>query len=252
MFTAEHKTKILKTTKEIKEYTFYPCTRKKKDFDCPQRLCVPVEKLEEQIEQEIEKYTIFPEFRDWALEVLNSKNDTEIEDRSKIYEQQHKALEGTQKELDNLTKMRFRDLIDDEMFIRQSNELKTKISQLKEATQETEARAERWLELSVKTFNFATYTRHTFITTKDLQVKKEILMALGSNPIIKDGKISIIAEDWLQEIKNNYPILEAKYRRLEPTKTLMNKSKTEAVASVRTRWLRLCTDVRTFYQLPTM
>ena len=237
LFTAEHKTKVLKTTKEIKEYTFYHCTRKKKDFDCPQRLCVPVEKLEEQIEQEIEKYTILPEFRDWALEVLNSKNDTEIEDRSKIYEQQHKALEGSQKELDNLTKMRFRDLIDDEMFIRQSNELKTKISQLKEAAQETEARAERWLELSVKTFNFATYARHTFITTKDLQVKKEILMALGSNPIIKDGKISIIAEDWLQEIKNNYPALEDEYQRLELTKTPMNKSKTEALASVRTRWL---------------
>lgn len=238
LFTAEEKSKLIKKTGKIKHYTFYHCTRKKKDFDCPQRQCVPVEILEEQIEQEIEKYTILPEFRDWALEALNSKNDTEIEDRSKIYERQHKALEDTQKELDNLTKMRFRDLIDDDMFIKQSNELKTRISQLKANVQETEGRAERWLELSINTFNFATYARQKFLTTDNLQIKKEILMALGSNQIIKDGKLSLVAEDWFQKIKNNYPALEAEYLRLEPTKIRTVEQKTEAFASVRGRWLR--------------
>ncbi len=83
----------------------------------------------------------------------------------------------------------------------------------------------------------ATYARHTFITTRDLQVKKEILMTLGSNPIIKDGKISILAEDWFQLIEKDYPVLQSEYQRLELNKMPMNKSKTEALTSVRTRWL---------------
>ncbi len=84
------------------------------------------------IEKEIEKYTILPEFLQWALEGFNRKNDTEIEDRTKVYEMQHKTLSETQKELDELTKMRYRQLIDDETFIKDKNELQAKIAQLKE------------------------------------------------------------------------------------------------------------------------
>ena len=43
---------------------------------------------------------------------------------------------------------------------------------------------------------------------------------------------------WLQPIKNGYPMLEAEYLRLEPVKMPINKAKTEALASVRARWLR--------------
>jgi len=47
------------------------------------RKSVKVDDLELQIEKEIEKYTILPEFLDWALEGINVKNDTEIEDEQK-------------------------------------------------------------------------------------------------------------------------------------------------------------------------
>ena len=42
---------------------------------------------------------------------------------------------------------------------------------------ETESRAERWLELTEKTFNFATYARQAFIAAKGqvgLELKKEM------------------------------------------------------------------------------
>ena len=61
--------------------------------------------LEIMIEKEIEKFTISPEFLQWALEGLTKKNDAEIEDRTKIYEMQHKNVAETQKEMDELTKM---------------------------------------------------------------------------------------------------------------------------------------------------
>ena len=240
LYTAETKKKLLKSG-EIREHTYYHCTRKTTKIKCNQKKNIPVDDLEVAIEKEIEKYTILPEFLQWALEGLNKKNDTEIEDRTKVYEMRHKNLVETQKELDELTKMRYRQLIDDETFIKEKNTLSSKVAQMKENLRETETRAEKWLELTEKTFAFATYARAAFLRANKmgkagLELKKEILLALGQTPIIKDQKLLIEPNEWFAEIQNDYPALEKKYLRLEPTKMPMNKAKTEALASVRARW----------------
>jgi len=242
LYTAETKKKLLKSG-EIREHTYYHCTRRTTKIKCDQRKNIPVADLEIAIEKEIEKYTILPEFLQWALEGLNKKNDTEIEDRTKVYEMRHKSLVETQKELDELTKMRYRQLIDDETFIREKNTLQSTIAKMKENLRETETRAEKWLELTEKTFAFATYARAAFLKANKmgkagLELKKEILLTLGKTPIIKEEKLIIEPNDWLIPIKNGYPALEAEYLRLEPTKIGQNKAKTEALASVRARWLR--------------
>ncbi len=121
-----------------------------------------------------------PEFQEWALEIINRNNDNEIEDRTKIYESQHKSLMETQRELDVLTKMRYRELIDDETFIKERDELKGKIIKLTNNLRNTENRAEKWLELTEKTFNFACYARKEFILG-NLRKKREIFSALGCN-----------------------------------------------------------------------
>ena len=241
LYTAETKRKLLKSG-EIREHTYYHCTRRTIKVKCDQRKNIPLDDLEVMIEKEIEKYTILPEFLQWALEGLNEKNDSEIEDRSKVYEMQHKNLVATQKELDELTKMRYRQLIDDDTFIKEKNTLQTKIAQMKENLRHTETRAEKWLELTEKTFAFATYARAAFLRAntmgkKGLELKKEILLALGKTPIIKDRKLFIKPEEWFREIGNDYPALEAKYERLELTKTPMNKAQMDALASIRTHWL---------------
>jgi len=240
LYTAETKRKIIKKTGKIKEYTYYHCTRKTTKIKCNQKKSITVDDLELSIEKEIEKYTILPEFLQWALEGLNKKNDMEIEDRSKIYEMQHKTLVQTQNDLDELTKMRYRQLIDDETFIKEKNILQSKISQLEENLRDTESRADKWLELTEKTFNFATYARKAFLMAEGkqgLELKKEILLALGKTPIINDGKLFIEANEWFVPIKNDYPTLEKKYIGLELNKMPMNKTKTEALTSVRTQWL---------------
>jgi len=242
LYTAETKRKLLKSG-EIREHTYYHCTRRATKIKCNQRYNIKAEDLDLMIEKEIEKYTILPEFLEWALEGLNKKNDKEIEDRTKVYEMQHKTLVETQKELDELTRMRYRQLIDDETFIREKNILTNKIAQMKENLRQTETRAEKWLELTEKTFAFATYARAAFLRANKmgkagLELKKEILLALGKTPIIKDKKLVIEPNEWLVPIKNDYPALEAEYLRLEPTKMPINKAKTEALTSVRAHWLR--------------
>jgi len=250
LYTAETKHKFIKKTGKIEEYTYYHCTRKKTTINCSQRKMLPLDKLEGQIEKELEGLTILPEFRTWALDVLNENNDREIEDRTKIYEMQHNNLITTQKELDNLTKMRYRDLIDDITFIKERNDLQGKITEMKGKLRHTEDRAERWLELTERTFNFATYARMRFLKASEmgkagLELKKEILMALGLNPQIKAGKLYIDTMEWFIPIEKRAPLLQKQYLGLELNKKPDTKAKTEALSAIRAQWRCAFEKIRT-------
>ena len=233
MYTAIEKTKMVKG--ELKTYTYYYCTRRKKGVVCPERSPMTLKELEEQIDIKLEKYTILPKFQEWALEILNRDNDKEIEDRTKIYENQHKSLTECQKELDALTKMRYRELIDDETFIKERDELKIKIAKLTGNLRETESRAEKWLELTEKTFNFACYARKEFLFG-DLQKKRELFSALGQNFLVKSKKIHITPNEWLVPIEKAYPELEAEYKRLELDKTLDTATRNAQFAQLILSW----------------
>jgi hypothetical protein len=72
-------------------------------------------------------------------------------------------------------------LLSDEDFEKQMKPLKDEKRQLEGERQNLGERAEKWLELSTKTFNFACYARYRFQNATSLQEKKEILAAVGSN-----------------------------------------------------------------------
>ncbi len=234
MITATEKIKIVKSTGGLKNYIYYHCGHKKRDIPCNQER-VTLKEIEDQIDIELERNTILPKFREWALEILNRDNDKEIADRTKIYETQHKSLVATQNELDALTKMRYRDLIDDETFIKERDELKTKIAKLTTNLRETESRAEKWLELTEKVFNFACYARKEFITG-GLDKKKEIFSALGQNFSLKDKKLHITPNEWFVPVEKAYPALEAEYKRVELDKNLTTKTRNTALASLILDW----------------
>jgi len=235
MYTGIEKTKLVKNTGELKTYNYYSCTRKKnKEVHCKEKP-LTLKELEEQIDIELERYTILPEFQQWALEIINRNNDNEIEDRTKIYETQHKSLIERQRELDGLTKMRYRDLIDDDTFIKERDELKEKITKIKGNLRNTESRAEKWLELTEKTFNFACYARKEFILG-DLRKKREIFSALGCNFSIKDRKLYITPNEWFVPIEKAYPALKAEFNRLELDKSLDIVKKNEHLAQIILSW----------------
>jgi site-specific DNA recombinase len=241
LYVAETKKKFIKSTGEIREYIYYHCTRKTKKIKCDQKKSIRVEKLESMIEKEIERYTILPEFLEWALDGLNKKNDKEIEERTKIRKMQQKNVLKYRKELDELIRMRYRLLIDDEPFLKEKIIILSKIDQAEKNLRQTEAKAEKWLELTEKTFAFATYARIAFLRAnkmgkEGLELKKEILLTLGKTPTIKDEKLTIEPNEWFAEVKNSYPTLEEEYKRLELEINLSDKAKTDAFTSVRTQW----------------
>ncbi|MCX6717258.1 MAG: recombinase family protein [Candidatus Taylorbacteria bacterium] len=237
LITAETKKKIIKKNKgEIREYTYYHCTKRREDMKCSQRKHIRAEKLEAQIDKELSEYVILPKFLDWALEALKEKHQEEVVTRSSVYEMQHKTLVDLQKQEDSLIDMRCRELINDEQFEKRKKTLQEEKMKMKELRDDTESRAEKWTNLAERTINYVFYARSAFLAG-NIQKKREIFANLGQNFLLKDGKLTIEANEWFQEVKKGYFPLEVEYRRLELADNMSNKAKTEGLTSVRTQWL---------------
>ena len=131
--------------------------------------------------------------------------------------------------------MRGTGLIDDGEYIKERKLFQAQLASLKQDRGETEDRAVNWLELTESTFHFATNAREAFIHG-DMDAKKDILMAIGQNPTIKDGILRIETNEWLVPIKDTYPKLEEDYLRLEPLQVLENKERTALLTPVRQVW----------------
>ncbi len=221
--SATFKEKLLKLENKLKPYYLYYCTcARKKDDKCAQRHYTNVDKIEEQIEEQIEKevmgLTIMPEFKNWALRVIAEKHDEEVSDRTSVYDMQQKTLNESQKQLDTLTQMRLREMIDDEEYVKEKTRLKNEITTIKTKMKGTEQRAESWLKLTEQTFEFACYAHKAFLFG-DAQTKREILSAIvGLNCTMRDHILNIEAVEWLVPIKECYPAIEAKIKAFEPEK----------------------------------
>lgn len=215
--TAETKHKLIKSTGEVKRYDYYHCTGKKKYIKCSQKKVISEADLSTQVEKKLDQLTILPEFRDWAVEILNGWNDREINLRSTKHEALSKKLLDTQDQLDTLTKMRYRNLINDEEYVGERNILQSKITDLKQQLRQTEERAENWLELSEKVFDFACHARTKF-NEGDIQTKKEIFSALGTSFILKDNILDIKMNKYFEPVLMNYKKVESLYKKSEPEK----------------------------------
>ena len=215
--TACEKTKLIKTKNELKDYTFYYCSHRKKGTeDCSQKTYLPLENVEDMIKEELDKYTISEKFRDWALRILEEEHSEEAEKREAIYKSQLNTLESTQRELDSLITMRIRELINDEQYTSRKKELSEKIVLMKKKVSETQDRAFNWLQYTEQVFNFAHTAKAKFEDPETtLEDKKSIFTALGWNYIVKDKKLYISQAVWLEPIEKKRKAVESEIGRLE-------------------------------------
>ena len=236
LITAEVKTKNIVSTGEVKAYIYYHCTKKK--GVCTQSSSVLEAELQQQFYDYIEKITILPVFRDWAIEMLNKLNDKEIKDRSKIHELRSKDVLELQSQLDTLTKMRYRELIDDSEYLEQKKELQLKLEASKSLLRDTEARAEKWLELSEKTFDFATYARIHFDEAKDIATKRNIFAQVSPDFRLMNKRLDFEPYKWFVPIEKHYKPLEARYLKVRTKEFGSTKAKEAEMASLYKDWLR--------------
>jgi len=145
----------------------------------------------------------------------------------------HKRI---QNEIDKLIDMRLKDQVSEEEYNAKRNRLLDDKSNIKVGLDENDQRADEWLKLTEKAFNFVTNAREAFVNGDNI-VKKDILMALGERISIFNGKLSIETNEWLVPIKEDYPALEKEYLRLKPEKNLSYSSVSSNLEPIRTSWL---------------
>lgn len=232
----ECKDKMVKSTGRLTTYVYYRCTRKSDARPCNQRKYTTLKELEDQIEAELGKYTILPEFRDLALKILRRNNKTETRSRSQIYASQSKRRTELQGQLDKLIDMRTRELIDDDEYLEQKNRLKLERQRVDELLRTTEDRADEWMELTEKAFDFATYAQVRFKETRDLKVKRDILLTLGTKLVLRDRTLTVEPNEWLVPIGEQYPALEKRYLWARTNQKASSQVKEEALESIFETW----------------
>jgi hypothetical protein len=92
-------------------------------------------------------------------------------------------------------------------------------------------RADKWLELTEKTFRFAVYAKENF-NIGDYKTKTSILRALGSNWVLKDGILDITLRKQYQIIEKGNEMVKAKFPGLELTDFALSKTKTATKEAV--------------------
>lgn len=251
MVTAELKKKKIKSTGELRFYTYYHCT-KRKNPHCSQR-SIEEKELEKQIYGLLSRIQIPEEYKNWAIKYLHELKCEEEKDKKEIEKNQEKALENTQKQLDNLIALKISphnadgSLLSDEEFARQKNRLIKDEARLKDLLTRREKEEEEVLELTGRTFNFACYSRIWF-QKGDQETKRKIFSALGSNYLLRDKNLRFQAKKPLSIIGERLEGLKANKQRLEPQRFGLIKQKKEVFASSFSTWCGLVDDVRTIYR----
>lgn len=213
-------------------YTYYHCTRKKGPCNQPS---IQAQNLAIQINELLSKIQISERFKNWAIKYLNEINDKEVDDRNAILGSLQEAYKGIVQRIDNLVKLKISpqnsdgSLLSDAEFKSQKEALMKEKASLEERLNDTGDRISKWVELSEKTFNFACYARYWF-ENGDLQTKRQIFSALGSNLILEDKIVRVDLEKplkFIEEARNEVPEISPMF---EP------KERADTTAQLETLW----------------
>ena len=230
---ADKKTKKLKNGKQA-EYTYYRCTHKKPSHKCLQP-AIEVKGLEEQIDNKLAGFEFQTDFKKLFFNIAEEIKKESPNDNETIIKNLEKRAEEIKLEKINLTKMTCRGLISDEEYLKQKNDYEMELVKIEQKIREYKKQNNR-IEKLIEDVKFADRARAKFKVGTN-NVKKDILLRIGSNQKLKDKKLLIQANNWLIPIKKDIKPIEQKYLTLELNKNPLNKAKNEALTS-------LCCELR--------
>lgn len=238
--TAESKTKHCKNGK-THDYVYYHCTKKRIEAKC-QEVSIEIRNLELQIKEKLSEIKISDKFKNWAIKHLgelrkDKANVMQVASKSKSKERE-KCREQLQALTINYTSKANlgRELISDETFKEMRVDLEKKIDSLTDAAQQEDGDLKEWIDLSIKTFNFACYASIWFEKGDDRD-KKAILSCLGSNLLIKDKKLSISYHPFIKTFIENKEGQEDKNSMVRTAEKPINIRENRVLDPVSPTWL---------------
>jgi site-specific DNA recombinase len=180
------------------QYIYYHCTHKKRDANCREG-SVEEKKLQEQILAFLKSIYLGPHELTKLLDVVEGERRNEKSSGGAVETSISSALESCKRHLDNVTKLRYRELIGEDEFLRQREDLTQELNKLNERL--AEVKSENWIEPSRNLFLFSNRASY-WLTHGSIDEKRLILSTVGSNLSIKDKRLSIDAKKPFQILQN--------------------------------------------------
>lgn len=226
--TAEEKIKRYKSGK-TKIYIYYHCTLKR---PCNQRIYISQDNLYKQVTELLDHYELIPQLYEWGIDALKEMAEKEVAERNDVQTMQTQSIVQIQAKLDKLLDMATDRLIDDATYEAKSIALKSELKSLQSQQADTAERVKNWYEFTSKTLKTLTHANTKFVDG-DLADKKEILMAIGQNPLLLDGKLSLTSNEWMVPIET-----VAKRMRfdLESARTMPEQRRNKLLAALHIEW----------------
>ena len=232
MITAQAKTKKLKNGGET-IHRYYHCTGKR--GGCSQVKIYSYkkeDKLYDELDALLDNYELAPQLEEWSLQAFRKMADEEIRDRINIKTMQSKTATSIESQLDNLLEMASKKLIDDHEYECKSKQLKEELKQSHKDQTDTADRIQNWYEFATKTFDRLTDASEKFAAGGILD-KKSILLSIGQNPVLFEGRLEITPNEWLEPVRLNAKSLRV---RLDEVRTLPQQIQKASLEAIRLDW----------------
>ena len=197
-------------------YVYYRCTHKRRDLACREKSLEEAQ-LEKQILDFLSTICLDRSELDRLLDMIEEERTKEHGTQGAVKKALEKVLESCARNLDNLTKLRYRELIGDDEFIRQRAGLSQEQSKLQQKM--AQLNAEQWIAPSQKLFLFSNRAMF-WLTHGNPSEKRLIVSTVGSHLSLRSKQLSI-------DVKKPFRILQER-------------------GSLST-WWRVVNDVRTFF-----
>jgi site-specific DNA recombinase len=225
---------ITKTYKngETQLFEYCYCTRRRKDVQCSQGKTIKPQELTKRIRAELDKYTILPEFFDWACKYLSEFHEEETDKQEKIFEAQTRTINSFESELRELSRMRYKGQVDDEFYESEKLTLENKLTMLRGEFNKQEEHNKELRKLTDKYFNFARYAHEDFESQED-EKRKQVLSIVGQNLVYMDGKLVFEPVKYLTPLVEKYPALAKQYISVQ---TQPQQGQKEAMKHVINAW----------------
>ena len=243
--TAERKTKHSKNGNKH-EYTYYHCTHKKdtKTHRCNQRGTIIQSELEKQIIQILSRIEIHKDFVTFAKRVIREKHQDEIVAQISIRNRVNNDIETSNKQLWRLLSLLLDESITKAEYDEQKATIKKQIEILESQRNVQKDNTLNWVDIVENTLDFVSKAKEQFLSW-DIDTKKAIFKALGSNLSLKDGKLSLELHSWFAPFGKLHGHAYGGLSRLEPIKKSTSIKNTSASSSQNSIWLQTLNEFRT-------
>lgn len=195
--TAEHKVNRFGS-----RYVYYHCTHNRRSILCREG-SIEERQLETEIMETVRKIYLPDHLTARLLELIHRESRENQRVEEQIKQTVLKAIAESERNMGNLTRLRYRELIPDEEFVRERSSLVEENLRLHEKLKEIETK--KSLEPQERLFLFR--NRAVFWLTHGTPAqKREILSSIGSNLLLTNKKFSIDVKKPLLITPRNYSL----------------------------------------------